>query len=33
MVAQNSLRDVRIAQLVQTWLSVVAPHVDLPALL
>ena len=28
MVAQNSLRDMRIAQLVQTWLSVVAPHVD-----
>ena len=23
MVAQNSLRDMRIAQLVQTWLSVV----------
>ena len=28
MVAQNSLGDIRIAQLVQTWLSVVAPHVD-----
>ena len=28
MVAQNCLRDMRIAQLVQTWLSVVAPHVD-----
>ena len=28
MVAQNSLGDMRIAQLVQTWLSVVAPHVD-----
>ena len=28
MVAQNYLGDVRIAQLVQTWLSVVAPHVD-----
>ena len=28
VVAQNSLGDMRIAQLVQTWLSVVAPHVD-----
>ena len=28
MVAQYSLRDAKIAQLVQTWLSVVAPHVD-----
>ena len=28
MVAQNSLGDMRTAQLVQTWLSVVAPHVD-----
>ena len=28
MVAQNSLRDTRIVQLVQTWLRVVAPHVD-----
>ena len=28
MVAQNSLRDQRIAHLVSTWLSVVAPHVD-----
>ena len=28
MVAQNSLRDMRIAQLVQTWLNVVAPHAD-----
>ena len=28
MVAQRSLRDMRIAQLVQTWLSVVAPHVE-----
>ena len=28
MVAQNSLKDMIIAQLVQTWLSVVAPHVD-----
>ena len=28
VVAQNSLRDARIAQLVQIWLSVVAPHVD-----
>ena len=27
-VAQNSLRDMRIAPLVQSWLSVVAPHVD-----
>ena len=28
MVAKNSLRDMRIAQLVQTWLSMVTPHVD-----
>ena len=28
MVAQKSLRDIRIAQLAQTCLSVVAPHVD-----
>ena len=28
MVAQNSMRDMQIAQLVRTWLSVVAPHVD-----
>ena len=28
MLAQNSSRDVRISQLVQTWLSVFAPHVD-----
>ena len=28
VVAQNSLGDMRTAQLVQTWLSVVAPHVD-----
>ena len=28
MVAKNSLRDIRIAQLVQTWLSVVTTHVD-----
>ena len=28
MVAQNSLGDARIAQLVQTCLSMVAPHVD-----
>ena len=28
VVAHNSLGDVRIARLVQTWLSVVAPHVD-----
>ena len=28
MVAQNSLRYMRISQLVQTWLSVVTPHVD-----
>ena len=28
MVAQNSLRNTRIAQLVQTWLSGIAPHVD-----
>ena len=27
VVAQNSLGDLRIVQLVQTWLSVVAPHV------
>ena len=25
VVARNSLRDVRIAQLVKTWLSMVAP--------
>ena len=28
MVAQNSLIDMITAQLVQTWLSVVATHVD-----
>ena len=28
VVAQNSLRDIRIAQLIQTWLSIVVPHVD-----
>ena len=28
VAAQNSLRNVRIAQLVSTLLSVVAPHVD-----
>ena len=28
VVAQNSLRDVKIAQLVRTWLSVVTLHVD-----
>ena len=28
MVAQNSLGDMRNAQLVQILLSVVAPHVD-----
>ena len=28
MVAQNSLRDITIAHLVQTWLNVVAHHVD-----
>ena len=28
VVAQNSLSHMQIAQLVQTWLSVVAPHVD-----
>ena len=28
MVARNSLGDMRTAQLVQTWLSVVAPYVD-----
>ena len=27
MVAQNFFRDTRIAQLIQTWLIVVAPHV------
>ena len=28
MVAQNSLRDVSTAQIIQNWLSVVALHVD-----
>ena len=28
MVAQKSFSDMRIAQLVQAWLSVVAPHID-----
>ena len=28
MVAQNSLKVMRITQLVQTWLSMFAPHVD-----
>ena len=28
MVAHNFLRDARTAQLVQTWLSVVAHHVE-----
>ena len=28
MVTQNSLRYTRITQLVHTWFSVVAPHVD-----
>ena len=28
MVAQNYLRNARIAQLVQTWLSLVATHVN-----
>ena len=28
MVAQNSIIDMIIAQLVQAWLSLVAPHVD-----
>ena len=28
MVAQNSLRNVRISQLLQTWLSMVTPYVD-----
>ena len=27
VVAQNSLRNMKTSQLVQTWLSVVAPHV------
>ena len=27
-MAQHSLRDMRTVKLVQTWLSVVAPHVD-----
>ena len=28
VVAHKSLGDMRIAQLVQTWLSVVTPHID-----